>query len=65
MLSFPEVRMQPDLTPGETAYLMMAIGAFALFAVTLFACQLDFWRTTRRRIDTSHRLAAALPQPAE
>ena len=57
--------MQPDLTQGELAYLVAAIAAFGVFAVTLFMCQLDYWRSVRRKADRSHRYADALPQPAE
>lgn len=57
--------MPLEMSPGEVAYLTMAITAFCAFAVTLFLCRLDYMRSQRRESDVSHRFAGALPQAAE
>ena len=57
--------MLAELTSGETAFLVMVVAAFVIFAVTLFLCRLDYDRWLRRQAAPSHRFADALPQPAE
>ena len=57
--------MLAELTSGETAFLVMVVTLFVVFAVTLFMCRLDYDRWLRRQAEHSHRFADALLQPAE
>lgn len=57
--------MQAEFTTGETIFLIVATAAFAVFALSLLFCQIDYQRRLRQRSADFRTSTKAENQPAE